>query len=147
MPHFVLEYTSNLRSEVAIPTLLARVNAVLIAQDGVFPIGGIRSRAIELTEYAIADGQADDAFVHATLKIGSGRTPEQKKKVGDEIFAAMEAHFAELFSRRYLALSLELNEFSEAGTWKHNNLHARFKKAASAPDANTRETAGSRPAS
>jgi 5-carboxymethyl-2-hydroxymuconate isomerase len=27
-----------------------------------------------------------------------------------------------------LALSLELNEFSEAGTLKHNNLHPRFKK-------------------
>jgi 5-carboxymethyl-2-hydroxymuconate isomerase len=24
-------------------------------------------------------------------------------------------------------LSLEINEFSEAGTWKHNNLHARLK--------------------
>ncbi|MFL6704059.1 MAG: 5-carboxymethyl-2-hydroxymuconate isomerase, partial [Paraburkholderia graminis] len=23
--------------------------------------------------------------------------------------------------------SLEINEFSEAGTWKHNNLHARLK--------------------
>ncbi len=147
MPHFVLEYTSNLRPDAAIPALLAKVNAILIAQNGVFPTGGIRSRAIELTEYAIADGQADDAFVHATLKIGSGRTPEQKKKVGDEIFAAMESHFAELFSRRYLALSMELNEFSEAGTWKHNNLHARFKKAAAAPDASAPKAAGSRPAS
>jgi len=24
-------------------------------------------------------------------------------------------------------LSLEINEFSETGTWKHNNLHARLK--------------------
>jgi 5-carboxymethyl-2-hydroxymuconate isomerase len=26
-------------------------------------------------------------------------------------------------------LSLEVSEFSEAGTWKHNNLHARFRKS------------------
>jgi 5-carboxymethyl-2-hydroxymuconate isomerase len=31
--------------------------------------------------------------------------------------------------RRYLALSLEIYEFDEAGTWKHNNVHARFRKA------------------
>ena len=41
----------------------------------------------------------------------------------------MKAHFAEQFAQRGLALSLELNEFSEAGTLKHNNLHARFKKS------------------
>ena len=121
------------------PELLRKVNSILIAQGGVFPIGGVRSRAIELAEYAIADGSAEDAFVHATLKIGSGRTPEQKKKVGDELFAMMEAHFAQLFSRRYLALSLELAEFSEAGTWKHNNIHGRFKKASPECQATTRD--------
>ena len=134
MPHFVLEYTNNLRSEASIPELLRKVNAVLIAQNGVFPTGGIRARAIELSDYAIADGAADDAFVHATLKIGTGRTAEQKKKVGDELFAVLEEHFAQLFSRRYLALSMELNEFSESGTWKHNNIHARFRKAPSAQE-------------
>jgi 5-carboxymethyl-2-hydroxymuconate isomerase len=36
---------------------------------------------------------------------------------------------AEQFATQGLALSLELNEFSEAGTLKHNNLHARFKKS------------------
>ena len=40
----------------------------------------------------------------------------------------MKAHFAELFERRYLALSLEIAEFGEAGTWKHNNLHARMRE-------------------
>ncbi len=142
MPHFVLEYTSNIRSEAAIPDLLRKLNAVLIAQAGVFPTGGIRTRAIELTEYAIADGAQNDAFVHGTLKIGSGRTAEEKKKVGDELFAMMEAHFAPLFSKRYLALSMELGEFSEAGTWKHNNIHARFRHSSSPPDAVRRATPG-----
>jgi hypothetical protein len=54
-----------------------RINATLIAQDGVFPTGGIRSRAIELCDYRIADGSADDAFVHATL-IGAGRSDQSR---------------------------------------------------------------------
>ena len=42
-------------------------------------------------------------------------------------FALIKQHFATEFAQKGLALSLEINEFSEAGTWKHNNLHARLK--------------------
>ena len=128
MPHLVFEYTANLEPEGDLPGLLEKANAVLIAQDGVFPIGGIRSRAIRLEHYRMADGAADYAFVHATLKIGAGRDQATKQRAGDQLFAAMKQHFAALYEKRYLALSLEIAEFSEAGTWKHNNVHARFKK-------------------
>ena len=49
-----------------------------------------------------------------------------KKQVGDALFAIMREHFAAVFATRYLALSLEFGEFSEQGTWKQNNLHAKF---------------------
>jgi 5-carboxymethyl-2-hydroxymuconate isomerase len=76
----------------------------------------------------MADGQADYAFVHAQLKIGAGRDAATKQRVGDALFEMMKAHFAALYERRYLALSMEITEFSEAGTWKHNNVHARFRR-------------------
>jgi 5-carboxymethyl-2-hydroxymuconate isomerase len=129
MPHLIYEYTANLREEGDIPGLVRKSNEVLIAQGGVFPIGGIRSRAICLTDYCMADGEADYAFVHATLKVGAGRSEEAKQTAGDQLFEMIKAHFAQIYAKRYLALSLELVEFSEAGTWKHNNVHARFRKA------------------
>ena len=128
MPHIIIEYTANLASEARLPVLLKTVNEVLIAQAGVFPTGGIRSRAIRLDDYRMADGAADDAFVHVTLKIGSGRSDAVKKQTCDALFEAIKAHFAELYATRYLALSMELSEFSETGSYKHNNVHARFKK-------------------
>jgi 5-carboxymethyl-2-hydroxymuconate isomerase len=128
MSHLVLEYTDNIKAAARIPELLRKLNRVMLAQDGVFPPGGIRSRAIELKDYCVADGTADDAFVHATLKIGFGRSEAVKKKLCEELFAAIRDHFAELFAKRYLALSLEFSEFSEAGTYKHNNIHSRYKK-------------------
>jgi len=128
MPHIIIEYTANLASEARLPVLLKTVNEVLIAQAGVFPTGGIRSRAIRLDDYRMADGAADDAFVHVTLKIGSGRSDAVKKQTCDALFEAIKAHFAELYAKRYLALSMELSEFSETGSYKHNNVHARFKK-------------------
>ncbi len=127
MAHLIFEYTDNLGTAADIPGLLRKANQVLIAQ-GVFPVGGIRSRAIELKDYCVADGSADDAFVHATVKVGAGRSAEARQKTGDDLFEMMKAHFAALYASRGLALSLELIEFSEAGTWKHNNIHARYRK-------------------
>ncbi|BDG37371.1 5-carboxymethyl-2-hydroxymuconate Delta-isomerase [Parageobacillus sp. VR-IP] len=128
MPHFILEYTDNLSEEANIRELLRKIHEVLISRSDLFPIGGIRSRAIPLKEYYVADGTEDDAFVHGTLKIGAGRSEEDKRAVCEEIFRVMKEHFAPLFEKRYLALSLELYEFSEAGTYKHNNIHQRYRK-------------------
>lgn len=127
MPHIIVEYTDNLK-EPDIRGLLKDINQVFIARNDIFPTGGIRSRAIELHDYCIADGAEDDAFVHATLKIGAGRSEADKKATCEELFGVIKEHFAELFANRFLALSLELVEFSEAGTFKHNNIHKRFKK-------------------
>ena len=128
MPHFIVEYTDNIKNEANISKLFEEIHKVLIARDTVFPIGGIRSRAIEVNDYRIADGAEDDAFVHAVLKIGAGRSEAIKKEVCDALFEVMKDHFSFLMSNRYLALSMELIEFSEAGTYKQNNIHSRFKK-------------------
>lgn len=128
MPHLIYEYTDNLLPDADIAALLRKSNQVLIDQRGVFPTGAIRSRAVRLAEYCVADGTADDAFVHGVLKIGAGRSDEAKKKAGDDLFKMICEHFAPIFARRSLALSLEIVEFSEAGTWKQNNIHARYRQ-------------------
>ena len=126
MAHFIVEYTHNIAAEGDIPGLLRKANEALIAQQ-VYPIGGVRSRAIEVTDWCMADGAADYAFVHGTLKIGAGRSREVRQRTGDALFEVMKTHFADIYARRLLALSLEIYEFDEAGTWKHNNVHARFR--------------------
>ena len=89
MAHLIIEYTANIKAEAHVAALLTKANGIIIAQDGVFPIGGIRSRAVELTDYRMADGAADYAFVHATLKIGAGRSAEVKKREAvEEVVAA-----------------------------------------------------------
>ncbi|MBE1555179.1 5-carboxymethyl-2-hydroxymuconate Delta-isomerase [Sporosarcina limicola] len=127
MPHFIVEYTDNIKDEANIANLFEKIHEVLIARDTIFPIGGLRSRAIELKDYRVADGAEDDAFVHAVLKIAAGRSEEIKKEAGDALFEVIKEHFETVMSKRYLALSMELIEFSEAGTYKQNNIHSRFK--------------------
>jgi 5-carboxymethyl-2-hydroxymuconate isomerase len=132
MSHMTLEYSANLRDEGRFGELcreLARFMTQLrIEGSAVFPPGGVRVRAIACEEFCIADGSLSDAgFVHAVLKIGAGRSDAAKAAACTGLFDIMKTHFAHVFAKAGLALSLELHEFSEAGTLKHNNLHARFK--------------------
>lgn len=126
MPHVIVEYTSNIKDEANIQELLHKINTTLMTESDIFPIGGLRSRAIEIHDYFIADGSEDDAFVHATMKIGPGRSDEVKKRIGKKLFATIEDHFSTLFLQQYLALSLELYEFSPGSMYRKNNIHQRF---------------------
>lgn len=126
MPHITVEYTANIEDEAKIPILLRHINETLSMEE-VFPIGGIRSRAIKLSDYVIADNMEDDAFVHVTMKIGTGRSEEVKRQISRKMFQLMEEHFSLLLHERYIALSLELYEFHNP-TYKKNNIHQRFQK-------------------
>jgi 5-carboxymethyl-2-hydroxymuconate isomerase len=133
MSHMTLEYSANLRPAGRFGELCQALSRFMveIQADGksVFPAGGVRVRAIPCEDYCIADGSlADAGFVHAVLKIGVGRNPAVQRAVRDGLFDIMKTHFTDVFARRGLALSLEFTEFSETGTLKHNNLHARFLK-------------------
>jgi 5-carboxymethyl-2-hydroxymuconate isomerase len=128
MAHAIVEWTANLEGEADIRGLLALIAAEMRGADGVFPWGGIRVRAIRLEDFVIADGLADDAFVNITVKMGAGRSAEFKARFFTQMFEAVKAHFAPLFTKRYLALSLYVEEADEAGSFKHNNIHARFRK-------------------
>ncbi|TNH43372.1 5-carboxymethyl-2-hydroxymuconate Delta-isomerase [Photorhabdus luminescens] len=127
MPHFYAECTENIREQVNLPELFAKVNQAL-ADTGIFPLGGIRSRAIWLDTWQMADGQHDYAFVHMTLKIGAGRSLESRQQVGEILFTLIKQHFASLMAQRYLALSFTVEELDPVLNYKQNNVHALFRK-------------------
>jgi 5-carboxymethyl-2-hydroxymuconate isomerase len=134
MSHMTLEYSANLRDGGRFGELCKQLSQYMTALrvDGlaVFAPGGVRVRAIACEDFCIADGSLRDAgFVHAIVKIGAGRTDAAKQATSNGLFEIMKAHFARQFAEQGLALSLELSEFAEAGTLKHNNLHARLKKS------------------
>jgi len=127
MAHATVEWTDNLDGTFDRAGLLA-----LIAQDmrdragGVFPVGGIRVRAIRLTEYVIADGQGpDDAFINIDVKMGAGRSAEFRKVYFDALFERVSHYLEPVFTARPLALSLYVEE---AEGWKRNTIHKRLGK-------------------
>jgi len=132
MPHIVVEYSAGLRKRLDIDAFIAALHKAAL-QTGVFPVGGLRTRAYEPTHCLIADGHTDNAFVHISLKVGHGRDLETRKRACETIFAAACAQLASLYERSPLAISLEMQEIDPVLTFKKNNLHdytAKRQKAA-----------------
>ncbi|ENV33217.1 5-carboxymethyl-2-hydroxymuconate Delta-isomerase [Acinetobacter gerneri] len=127
MPHFIAEYSANLEDSVDFQDLFEQVNNFL-GGTGVFPLGGIRSRAIRMDKFRMADAKHDYAFVHMTLKVGSGRDLETRQKVATELFAIIEKFFQPLKDQRLLAISFEMVELDPVLNFKSNNIH-QFLKA------------------
>jgi len=125
MAHFTVEYTHNIEQDADLPRLFSDAHR-LLADTGVFPVAGLRSRALRLDTWRVADGAGDYAFVHATFRMGHGRDAATRRRVAEAMFALIKTHFAPLQSRRLLALSFELSELDAELSFKHNNIHQRF---------------------
>lgn len=127
MPHFIVEYSANLEEEINFDQLFTSVHETL-GESGVFPLGGIRSRAIRMDHYRIADGQHDYAFVHMLLKVGSGRSLEVRQQEADRLFKVIEGFFEPIQTKRLLAITFEMQEIDPVLTYKKNNIHEFLAK-------------------
>ena len=68
MPHFIMEYSVNLEQDVNIPALMRVIHREAI-ETGVFPKGGIRTRAIRCDHVLIADEDTDKVTAGSLVKI------------------------------------------------------------------------------
>ncbi len=134
MPHLIVEYSANLEKSVDIPALLRAVHGAALA-TGVFPIGGLRTRAERREHYVIADGHADNGFIHVQVRIGAGRAADVRQTAAEQIFAAVKAATALVFATHALGLTLEMVEIDPVGTLKHNNLHDIIERRRATPAA------------
>ncbi len=129
MPHIIIEYSGNLRERVNLPALIDRVHEVAL-DTGVFPLGGLRTRAAECVYYRIADGHPDNTFIHVTMRIGHGRDAATKHRASQAVFDSVCDFLRPTFERIPLGISLEVVEIDPILNFKMNNLHDYVKARA-----------------
>jgi len=129
MAHIVIEYSANLTGRLDLDGFLQAVHQAALA-TGVFPIGGIRTRAYEARHYVVADGDPQNAFVHISLKVGHGRDVETRRKACEAIFAVVSERLTPLYEAIPLGIALEMQEIDPALSFKKNNLHEYVKRRA-----------------
>jgi len=119
MPHLTLEYTDNLSFDVQ--PLLARLHTEVVA-TGAINLKGIKSRAVRHTEYRIADGNPDYAFVHVNLLIREGRSIEIQQEAARRVMAVLKDAFGHRFEKGYLSLSVDIKEMREGIALTDHNI-------------------------
>ena len=124
MPHLTLEYSDNI--EVDVQTLLARLHEEVIA-TGAINLKGIKSRAIKHTQYRLADGDSDYAFVHVSLLIREGRPIEVQKEATQRVMKVLKETFGSRFENGYLSLSVDLKEMRAGIALTDHNIPDKAK--------------------
>ena len=126
MPHFTLEYSANLDDRVDMAEVVEVVRKAAV-ETGIFPLGGIRVRAVRCEHYAIADGSKEHGFLDMVLRLGEGRDLAARKKAGDHIFRALSDYLDPVFANSKFALSFDMQINDKETSWKRNNIHEALK--------------------
>ena len=126
MPHFTIEYSANLDGRLDIGAVCEVVRKAAV-ETGIFPLGGIRVRAVRCEHYAIADARQDYGFLDMVLRIGEGRDLATRKKAGEHIFKALSAYLDPVFAGGKFALSFDMQINDKETSWKRNNIHEALK--------------------
>ena len=121
MPHFTIEYSANIEPSVDIGALCEVVRLAAI-ETTIFPLGGIRVRAIKCEHYAIADGRPNFGFLDMVLRLGEGRDLATRQKAGEHIFEVLSAHLDPVFANSKFALSFDMQINDKQTSWKKPGL-------------------------
>ena len=122
MAHFIYEYSANLPADVLnLPGLMEKMHNAAAA-SGVFPLAGMRSRAIRCEEFRVGDGNPDNGFVNLSMKVGAGRDLDTRMAMGRSLFDILIEHLQPLFASRGLAVSFEMRELEEQVKFNHKNI-------------------------
>ncbi|MBE0685883.1 MAG: hypothetical protein IH585_07770 [Anaerolineaceae bacterium] len=119
MPHLTLEYTNNLDFDVQ--DVLARLLSELAA-TGAINLKALKSRAVRHSDYRIADGNPEYAFVHVNLLIREGRPIEVQKVLSQQVMKVLENTFGHRFENYFLSLSVDIKEMREGIALTHHNI-------------------------
>jgi 5-carboxymethyl-2-hydroxymuconate isomerase len=126
MPHFTIEYSANLEARVDMGVVVEVVRRAAV-ETGIFPLGGIRVRAVRCEHFAIADGNKSFGFLDMVLRLGEGRDLATRKKAGEHIFKALSAYLDPVFASSKFALSFDMQINDKETSWKRNNIHDALK--------------------
>jgi 5-carboxymethyl-2-hydroxymuconate isomerase len=111
MIRVTVEYTDDLGPEADVAALLQKLAAKLA--EGAAPDALIRVGANPIREYVVAENAWGSVSV--VVRVDADKLAAFKAGRFDEIVALTEAHFTDLYARRSIALSFELDLLGREG--------------------------------
>lgn len=113
MAHFMIDYSPNMQERLDMAALCRVVRDAAI-ETGVFPIAGIRVRAVKVDHFAMANDDPHHGFIDMSVRLREGRSDEAKQAAATHIFNALETFCAEALATTSMMLSMEMRDIDAA---------------------------------
>ena len=120
MPHLTLEYSNNLGRSVDFQALFASMHQTLLA----FPpikLADIKGRAIGYDIFRVGQGDPKVVFVHLSVDIMVGRTPEQRKALSQLLLGNVREAFADIYASQSCDITVNIREIDRDSYGKLTN--------------------------
>ncbi len=117
MPHVIIEYSDNIEAVCDIDSVVDSVHRAATSSP-IIPIAGLRTRAVARSNYRIADGGSGYAFVSVIVRLGPGRSDDQKLELVNLLMDALSKELET--SPLSIAFSVECQQI-EAATRRNKN--------------------------
>ena len=121
MPNLILEYTDNVKFDSK--TFFQQLHET-IAATGAVNMKGLKSRAIKLADYYIADGNPDYKFVHLNIVLREGRPHAVREEIAQRAMAVLEATFGHYREAGHINLSTDMSELEVGLALTNHNIPA-----------------------
>lgn len=95
MPHIIIEFSAGQANDEGIERMLDSVHQAAV-NSGLFDESHIRVRAMPLQYYRVAGSR--EPFIHAQLRIHTGRSDEQKSVLSRAVLESLKAQQWEAIS-------------------------------------------------
>jgi 5-carboxymethyl-2-hydroxymuconate isomerase len=93
MPQISIEYSPTIAATFDARRFASEVHTLLVAIVET-ELASCKTRLVELGDVVIGDGSDANAMIHVDVRILSGRTPAQKRQLGEAVMAALAAAVA-----------------------------------------------------
>lgn len=127
MPHIVVDYSKNMEDRADIAGLCEALRKAAV-ETGVFPLAGIRVRAVRADHTAIADGNPAHGYVDISVRLRGGRDLATRKAATAHIFSAAEGFLAPVMRSHSVALSMEMRDIDPELSPKTGTIRDHLKK-------------------
>jgi 5-carboxymethyl-2-hydroxymuconate isomerase len=94
-----------------------------LAALGYFKMEDFKSRVLPSEHIYVADGHANNAFVHVELRILSGRDVHVRNEAGEKVMVILREAFADSLHERSCILSVEVREMERETYRKVTGAH------------------------
>ncbi len=128
MPHVSVEYSANMEDRMDMQGFCDTLRLAAI-KTGLFPVAGIRVRAIRADHVSIADGSDKHGFIDISVRLRAGRPKQLKHEATLAIFEAARDNLEPVFARHPVALSIEMRDIDPELSPKFGTIRDHLEKA------------------